>query len=397
MRGEISPHIEQEVDKLAASLKGRLRETPSPLSVRGNDLTGESASSSSLVVCVKDMMERYALAVIARVFYDKSDVIDYDLDLDPFTNDMVKLGIDSINPVTHASVALPRLRSLCEWISLQFLSAGKIQKKLVNFVESSTDLKRKLQAKKEANAKSNGGAQPPSCGQDSKQRLVDVLIDGFVDKRINYDGIMGSLCMLVLAGSATTADTLACMIWQLARHPEIQEKLRRTILEEGIDADYMQWCINETIRYHPAVPLGTGRVLAADVEVNGQHLAKGTFIMPSSRAIHHDPKIWPEPERFNPDRWRDQASFHPAAFMGFGLGQRNCFGAKMAIHEIKLMIRMMLTNFRISSCDETPAEWSFSSPAMFYTDHDDEIKIRFTALTSVPSCATTCGVAANHH
>lgn len=390
---DISLHIEVEVDLLAASMKRRLGKVPPATDVDG-DSTSEH-SSLSMVADMNDLFKRFGLAIIIRVFYNQSDIIDYDVDRDSFTDEVFQMGVDVINPLTYTGMAVPKLRPLCEWLQ-QFTTVGRTKQKLVDFIESSTNLGQKLQISREKAASGGsggGGGDKSTAGQDCQRRLVDLVIDSSVEKKINYDGIMGSLFMLLLAGFTTTADTMTCMVWHLARNPEIQERLRRTIMEEGIDADYVMCCIREAIRYHPAAPLGMGRILASDVEINGLLLAKGSFVSPTTHGIHHDPEVWPEPERFNPDRWREQANFHPAAFMAFGLGPRNCIGDKLAYQEIKLVMRMILTNFSISTCDETLAEWSFSSPAVFYTQNDHpSIKLRFTALDS-PAVATAATAA----
>ena len=134
-----------------------------------------------------------------------------------------------------------------------------------------------------------------------------------------------------------------------------------------------------------AVPLGVGRILGEDVTVNGLFLPKGCFVMPSTYSIHHDPNIWPEPELFKPERWRDPSGYHPAAFMGFGLGPRNCVGGKLAVHEIKLVARLLLTKYRIEKCSETPDEYAFTAPGMVYTNLDRPVKVKLVTLTASDS------------
>lgn len=342
--------------------------------------------SASLVLDARDLSDRFALAVIFLISYKQKNIIDFDSEQDSWTEGILSGARGIINPVNLLSMMFPFMRPVCQ-ILAQFHSTGRSSMRIASFIRRATDKNRVLRLKHQqhqqegqdsfANAKSSG---------DSKRSLADTIIDSYLGKKINYDNFIGSLLFLLVAGFITTADTLSCLLWQLARHPDIQDKLRRTLVEEGIDADYVVWCLNETVRYHPAVPLGAGRVLGEDVEINGQFLAKGTFVMPTTHGIHHDPKIWPEPERFNPDRWRDQTNFHPAAFMGFGLGPRNCVGARLAMHEMKLAIQMILTSYKVELCDETPDEWRFSTPGLIYTLNDEPIKIKLSALADSARC-----------
>lgn len=375
---EVSLDIESVVADLATSLEGRLKKAQSV----------ESASSSpSFILDARDMFERYTLAVIFLITYKRQNIIDFDCEQDNWSHKLVSAAREIEHPVIQTSMMFPFLRPICQFL-IQFHSSGQQQMKIVDYIIKATDVNR-MAREQHANqqrklSQATGAAEKSfsavNLHGNFKRRLVDTIIDAFLDKKIHYDNFIGSLLFLLLAGFMTTADTISCLLWQLARNPDVQEKLRRTIRDEGMDADYVSWCIKETIRFHPAVPLGSGRILGEDVTVNGQFLAKGTFIMPSTHGIHHDPNIWPEPEKFNPDRWRDQANFHPAAFVGFGLGPRNCVGGKLAVHEIKLVIQMVLSRYRVEPCDETPKEWNFSSPGMVYTLNDDPIKVRFTAL-----------------
>lgn len=375
---EVSSDIDSVVGQLAAAMERRANKA----------LKATGGKSSSFVVDAKDMLDRYALAVIFLITYKQADLIDFDADQDVWVNNIDTASRGIPNPVIHASMMFPFTRPLCKFLA-QFHIVGKIQLEIVDYIVKATDINRvareqhaKLQKKlslSEPGSKERSFSEVKSTGI-FKRRLVDTIIDAFLDKRIHYDNFIGSLLFLMLAGFKTTSDTIAALVWRLAKNPDIQERLRNTLWKEGIDADYVVWCINETVRLHPAVPLAAGRILGEDVELNGQFYAKGIHIMPATYSIHRDPKIWPEPERFNPDRWRDQANFHPAAFMGFGLGPRNCLGGKLAVHETKLVIRMILNNYKLEVCDKTPDEWRFSSPGLFFTLNDEPINIRFSPL-----------------
>lgn len=379
---ETSLDIESVVAQLAASMESRVKKARET----------SNGHSSSFVVDARNFFERYTLAVILLITYKQPNLIDFDSEQDGWINHLNSVAREVANPIVHTSIAAPFLRPLCELVN-QLTNTGSLQRKIVNFIVKATDINRvareqfeKLQ-KRLSKLTANGGEQRKVASFADvqsqgafKRRLVDTIIDSYLDKKIHYDHFVGNLLFLMLAAFSTTADTISCLMWLLAKNPDVQETLRRIILTEGIDADYVLWCINETIRFHPALPLGTGRVLADDVTVNGQFLAKGTYIMPTTRGVHHDPSIWPEPEKFKPDRWRNQASFHPAAFLGFGLGPRNCAGIKLAVYEIKLVLRMVMSGYRIEVCDETPDEWRFSSPGMVYTLSEKPIKVRFTPL-----------------
>lgn len=347
----------------------------------------EGVGGRSMVLDAGDMFKRYTLAVIFSIVYKRDGEIDFCSQQDAWTEQMEVAARQILNPLIALSIMFPFSRPLVEFLS-QFHAVGKMAAQIVDFIVSATDVNRVAREKHERVQRrlsmATGLPERPFSDLKStagyKRRLVDTVIDALIEKRIDYDEFIGSLHFLLLAGFMTTADTITCLIWQLARSQPIQEKLRDSLLKDGIDSEYLGWCIQEAVRFHPAVPLGVGRVLGEDVTVNGLALPKGAFVMPSTWSIHHDSSIWPEPEEFRPERWRDTSGHHPAAFMGFGLGPRNCVGGKLAVHEIKLVMRLLLANYRLETCPETPLKYSFSSPGMLYTNLDEPVKVRLVAL-----------------
>lgn len=342
---------------------------------------------NSIVFDAHDSFQRYTLAVIFLITYRRENDIDFDAEKDIWVDRMDRGANNISNPIVALAIMFPFLRPLCKFL-VQFHDVGQLQVEIVDYIIEATDINRiarEQHARFQRRLSIATGAKERKFEElkrqgNFKRRLVDTIIDAYIDKKIGYDHFLGSTLFLLLAGFETTADTLTCLIWHLAHQPEIQDKLRKVILEKGIDDDYVIWCINETVRWHPAVPLGTGRILAEDVEVNGTFLPRGTFVMPSTHSIHHDDKIWPDADLFKPERWNDAANFHPAAFMGFGLGPRNCIGGKLAVHEIKLVLHQLLASYKIEKCAETSDVYNFSSPGLVYTIPDQPIKVKLVAL-----------------
>lgn len=372
---EVSADIKAIIMQLEESLRRKLD--------RAEAETGEK----SILLNVDDVSHRFALAVIFLITYKRDNIIDFDSQLDQWV-EAIKRGARNINnPVVSLSMMFPFLRPFCNFL-VQFHEVGKLQVKIIDYIAEATDINRvarEQHARIQRRISLATGAKEREFSHlirqgNFKRRLVDTIIDAFIEKKIGYDDFIGSTLFLLLAGFETTADTISCLIWQLAHHPDIQEELRSCITEQGIDADYVIWCIMETVRWHPAVPLGTGRILSEDIKVNGTFLPKGSFVQPSTHSIHHDSSIWPDADQFRPDRWRHSSDFHPAAFMGFGLGPRNCIGGKLAIHEIKMVMQMLLSKYRIEKCAQTSESYDFSSPGLVYTILDQPIVVRLVTL-----------------
>lgn len=334
------------------------------------------------------MFHRYTLAVIFLITYKRDGKVNFKAEHDWWVEEIEHSARSIKHPAIGLSIVFPFIRPVLRSL-LDFHQMGKLRVQIVDYIVEATDINRvareqHTKIQRRMSIETGKPERPFSALVKTsafKRRLVDTIIDAFIDKKIQYDEFIGSLVFLLLAGFETTAGTLTCLVWHLARNPDIQEKLREAIEKDGIEAEYLAWCIQETVRWHPAVPLGAGRILGEDVQVNGVFLAKGTFVMPSTHSIHHDPEIWPQAHLFKPERWQSPGDYHPAAFMGFGLGPRNCVGGKLAVHEIKLVMKYLLDNFSIVQCAETPDSYEFSSPGLVYTIIDNPVKVKLVELS----------------
>lgn len=342
----------------------------------------------SFIMDAHDTAQRLALGVIFLVMYKQDNIIDFKVERDSWTEQFHVASKMILNPMTLISMAFPFLRPLVTFL-IQFHTVGQMNLRIVDYINQAADLHRsarerftKMQRKLSIETGSKERSFTELKSQPGfKRRMIDGVIDALVEKKITHEQFIGSAHFLLLAGFETTAGTITCLLWQLAQNPEVEAKLRANIVEKGIDAEYVTWCIMETVRWHPPVILGAGRILAENITTSdGILIPKGSFVFPSAYSIHHDDTIWPNADKFIPERWRDLSTFHPAAFMGFGLGPRNCVGGKMAIHEIKLVLRALLTNYKIEKCSETVNEYKFSAPGLLYTIPDQPIKVRLSAL-----------------
>lgn len=357
---EVSPDIENVVGQFVKALKRRV------------DAAAQATGDRSVVLSVHDHMERITLAVVFSVMYRKENVIDFDADEDSWIKEFAQAETSMMNPYVKLTWALPFLAPLFTWL-FQFTVFGRSVQRVVTYIKQAADVRQVAQARKQAKLADQG----PRL----KRQLIDGFIDMLIEKRITMRQYIGTAYFMLIAGYDTSANTATSLLWQLAHNMDIQHKLRKALKTDGMDADYVVWCIMETIRWHPAVPLGTGRILTEDVTTNdGLLIPKGSYVTPSTYSIHHDDSVWPDADRFMPERWRDQSNFHPAAFMGFGLGPRNCVGSKMAVHELKLMIQAIIMRYKVAPCEETIEQYDFISPGLIFTIPAKPVKLRFTPV-----------------
>ena len=155
--------------------------------------------------------------------------------------------------------------------------------------------------------------------------------------------IRDELLTLLVAGHETTATALSWAMERLVRHPDKLERLRAEA-EEGGEA-YLTATIQETLRLRPVL-VAVIRKLTEPVELGGYELPAGVSVTPCIHLIHRDPAIYPEPERFLPERFLDNP---PGTYtwIPFGGGIRRCLGAAFAQFEMQVVLRELVRRHHI--------------------------------------------------
>ncbi|XP_023052980.1 cytochrome P450 3A43 isoform X4 [Piliocolobus tephrosceles] len=171
--------------------------------------------------------------------------------------------------------------------------------------------------------------------------------------------------IIIFAAYDTTSTTLPFIMYELATHPDVQQKLQEEIdavlpnkapvtYDALVQMEYLDIVVNETLRLFPVVSRVT-RVCKKDIEINGVFIPKGLAVMVPIYALHHDPKYWTEPEKFCPERFskKNKDNIDPYRYIPFGAGPRNCIGMRFALTNIKLAVIKALQNFSFEPCEET--------------------------------------------
>ena len=182
--------------------------------------------------------------------------------------------------------------------------------------------------------------------------------------------IVATAIVILVAGYDTTGSTLAWACYYLAKHPEIQDKLREEIEDVVGDDDpdhkfsydeiqqmqYLDQVISETLRFYTPIP-ALQRAASKTYQIPGTDIVipHGDQIWINVIAIHFDPKHYDTPNEFNPDHFskENKAKRSPYAYLPFGHGPRNCIGMRFALLEAKCALATIVKNFTLLPSSKT--------------------------------------------
>jgi len=172
---------------------------------------------------------------------------------------------------------------------------------------------------------------------------------------------------LYLAGHETTALTLSWSWYLISRHPRVEEKLlaewqrvlggRAPSPDDLPNMPYTDAVITEAMRVYPPVYL-IGREATTELEIGGYQVKQGYTIFMSQWVNHRDPRYFPEPEEFRPERWEDGLAkrIPKYAYYPFGGGPRVCIGNTFALMEAAILLAAVGQQFRFTVMPDAVVE-----------------------------------------
>jgi cytochrome P450 len=176
------------------------------------------------------------------------------------------------------------------------------------------------------------------------------------------------LLTLLVAGHETTATSLSWAVERLVRHPEKLDRLRSEV-NAGADG-YLTATIQETLRLRPVISIVLRR-LTEPVEIGGYELPAGVSVAPCVYLAHRNPEVYPEPDRFLPERFLEDP---PGTYtwIPFGGGVRRCLGASFAQFEMAVVLEELVKRHAIRPATPRP-ERVFRRAITETPRHDAEV------------------------
>ena len=165
---------------------------------------------------------------------------------------------------------------------------------------------------------------------------------------------------LIGAGHETTASALSWALYHIHRDPQVKARLLEELSGDAGPLDpeavtrlpYLDAVCSEALRLNPVAPL-VGRTLRQSLTLKGYDLPPGISVGIGIVNVHRRPDLYPEPERFRPERFleRDYSAFE---YLPFGGGSRRCLGAAFAVYEMKLVLATALRTHGLRLVSEAP-------------------------------------------
>ncbi|XP_066295638.1 cytochrome P450 2D6-like [Branchiostoma lanceolatum] len=186
-------------------------------------------------------------------------------------------------------------------------------------------------------------------------------VDGLTEENVLY-----MTADLFFAGTDTTTNTLRWSLLYMTLNPDIQHKLQEELdvvvgaglptLSHRSQLPYVNACLLEVMRIRTlatVIPHATTQ----EVKAQGYNIPKGTQVLMNLHSLHTDPAYWPDPDRFDPERFLDAEGNvinKPESFMPFGGGRRGCLGEQLAMMELFLFFSTLLQSFTFKTPEGAP-------------------------------------------
>ena len=208
--------------------------------------------------------------------------------------------------------------------------------------------------------------QQPADPPDFLQTLIEAR---FSDGRpLDEEMVINLILLLVWAGHETTAGHISWALIDLLQHPDYlhtvvdeQDALigdRQDVTMADVrQLPRMDWAVKETERLHPVAYI-LMRMAAEDLEIDGFQVPQGTRVFAAPSISHRMPDVFPEPERYVPERFspgRDE-SRNQHSLIGFGGGIHRCAGVNFAYLEMKVALSLLLQHYEFSLLDPNPQD-----------------------------------------
>jgi cytochrome P450 len=187
-------------------------------------------------------------------------------------------------------------------------------------------------------------------------------------EKLSDEDVLDHMIFLMMAAHDTTTSTLTSLTWELARHPEWQERVREESQAAGDAPGFdaldelrgLTLAMQETLRRYPPLPV-IPRTAQQEFSWQGYRIPRGTMVVVSPIHSHYLGEWWDEPQRFDPERFappRSEHQRHTHSWIPFGGGAHMCLGRRFAEAQVRLIMHQLVRRrrFRVPAGYEMPVQ-----------------------------------------
>ncbi|KAJ8928370.1 hypothetical protein NQ314_019101 [Rhamnusium bicolor] len=208
-----------------------------------------------------------------------------------------------------------------------------------------------------------------------------------INRDLTNEDITAQALIFLFAGFDTVSSLMSFTAYELGVNQDIQHRLKKEVdatwkecggkltYESLLKMKYMDMVISEAMRKWPNLPQ-TDRICTKPYTIQPTtpeeepvHLEKGATVIIPIYPIHRCPKFYPDPDRFDPERFNDEnkGNINPYTYMPFGVGPRNCIGSRFALLEVKIIFFSVLKHFEIVPIEKTQIPFEICKKSIFLT------------------------------
>jgi cytochrome P450 len=234
------------------------------------------------------------------------------------------------------------------------------------------------------------GRRALAAGDAESQTLLSLLLqarDEESGETMSSAQLRDEVITLFFAGFETTARSLTWGWYQLTRNPHVQQQLEAEVdrvlskrpptVEDLHELTYTRMVVDEVLRVYTPTALLARQNVDED-EIGGYTIPAGSLVVMMPYCTHRDPTIWPDPEVFDPERFRPEAiEERPKhAYIPFASGPRICLGNNFALMEMVLAYSMLTTRFRLEPLSDHPIGVEYRGTTQPDRPLDAKIRLR---------------------
>ncbi|MCL6510431.1 MAG: cytochrome P450 [Anaerolineae bacterium] len=312
------------------------------------------------VIDLEQEMKRLTLTVVGRALFTRdvnevADGLSHDIDT----------ALNYVNGLS-GRVTLPIVRSLARRNREALAAIARVDAAVRNLIRS-----RRGQ---------------PARAEDAAD-FLDMLLAARTEsgEALSDDEVRDEAITMFVAGHETVATVLTWLFYLVAQHPEVGAALEREAKEANDGDDpaggslarrpYALRVYKEAMRLYPG-GFTIGRQATQDVQLGDYLIPAGAWVMISPYSVHRNPAIFPDPERFDPDRFtpENEQRLPRASYIPFGLGPRACIGGQFALMEGQVIVSTFARHVRLTNV--TPGPVGISPLVTLRPDRKIEMQVQ---------------------